>query len=168
MSGLLGRMLTDEEHRVLGSWLRSQRRARFVRARILAQAETNPNASAVARQVGVQPKTVRLVVRAFRQGGLAEAEPKVQRGPRVRFGEAETDILIAILHERPEKYGFDDARWTLETAAEAFAKELGIESVSRETVRLLLKRRRYSWQRAKEWIESPDPAYAFRKDGASA
>lgn len=168
MSGQLGRRLTDEERGVLASWQRSGRRARFVRARIILLCEENPNASAVARLVGVTPKTVRQVVSAFRRGGLALAAPRVQRGPKVRFGEAAAEKLIAILHERPEKYGFGDTRWTLEMAAEALARELAVPSVGRETVRLLLRRKHHSWTRAKEWLESPDPEYAFRKPGASA
>jgi transposase len=167
MNGLLERRLTDEERAVLASWQRSGRRARFVRARIVLLGEDNPNASAVARLVGVTPKTVRQVVSAFRHGGLPLAEPKVQRGPKVRFGETAAERLIAILHERPETYGFGDERWTLEMAARALAKELGVESVGRETVRLLLRRKHHSWLRAKEWLESPDPEYAFRKAGAS-
>jgi transposase len=167
MGGILGRRLRDEERAVLASWQRSHRRAKYVRARIILLAEDNPNASAVARLVGVTPKTVRQVVSAFRQGGLALAEPKVQRGPRVRFGEAAAEQLIAILHESPLKYGFDEARWTLEMAAVALARELGVESVGRETVRLLLRQKHHSWLRAKEWLVSPDPEYAFRKAGAS-
>lgn len=168
MSGQFGRRLTDEERSVLACWQRSGSRAKYVRARIILLAEENPNASAVARLVGVVPKTVRQVVRPFRRGGLVLAEPKVQRGPKVRFGEATAERLIAILHERPERYGFADTRWTIEMAAQALAKELGVESVGRETVRLLLRRKHHSWLRAKEWLVSPDPLYAFRKGGASA
>ncbi len=168
MSVQLGRRLTDEERAVLARWQRSGRRAKYVRARIILLSEDNPNASAVARLVGVTPKTVRQVVRAFRQGGLALAEPRVQRGPKVRFGEAAAETLIALLHESPAKCGFPDGRWTIEMAAKALARELGVPSVGRETVRLLLGRKHHSWLRAKEWLESPDPEYLFRKLGASA
>ena len=68
-----------------------------------------------------------------------------------------------ILRRGPAEYGGDDGRWTLEQAALALARELGLESVSTETVRLLLKRRHHSWQRAKERIRSPDPRYARKK-----
>ncbi len=167
MDGILGRALSDEERSQLANWQRSDRRAKYVRARVVLLAERTPNAAVVARAIGVHVQTVRDLVRTFRAKGLAGVEPKVQAGPKVRFGEAAEESLIAILHEQPEKHGFDESRWTLETAAEALAKALGVPSISHETVRQLLKRRRHSWQRAKEWLVSPDPLYAFRKAGAS-
>ena len=53
-------------------------------------------------------------------------------------------------------------------AARTLAKELGVESVGHETVRLLLRLKHRSWLRAKKWLESSDPEYVFRKAGASA
>jgi hypothetical protein len=35
--------------------------------------------------------------------------------------------------------------------------------VSIETIRLVLKRLKVGWQRAKHWITSPDPDYARKK-----
>lgn len=167
MSGLLQRSLNDEECMRLVTWQRSGRTTRFVRARVLALASSMPSATTIAGSLGIHVQTVRQAIRDFNANGLDALEVKPHPGrPRV-FGEAVADRLIAILHERPDKYDGDDGRWTLATAAAALAKELEVPSVSQETVRQLLKQRRHSWQRAKEWIESPDPAYAFKKDGAT-
>lgn len=167
MSSVLERALTPSEREQLGAWQRSGRRVKFVRARIVLVAETAPSAQAVARAVGVHVQTARDVLRTFRTTGLPGLEPKPRPGLPRHFGEAVTESLIALLHERPEAHGGDAGRWTLETAARALAARRG-EPVSRETVRRLLQRRRYSWQRAKEWIVSPDPTYAFKKNGATA
>jgi transposase len=148
MSSVLNRALTPSEREHLGAWQRSDQRVKFVRARILLLAETAPGAQVVARAVG-----------------LAGPAPRPRSGLPRRFGEATTEALIALLHERPEAHGADAGRWTPETAARALTAQQG-EAVSRETVRRLLKRRRYSWQRAKEWIVSPDPQYAFKERGA--
>jgi transposase len=164
MSGLLERELMPSERAQLGAWKRSGQRVRFVRARIVLLAETAPSAAAVARAVGVHVQTARDVLRTFRTIGLAGLEPKPRPGLPRRFGEAVTESLIDLLHERPDAHGGDAGRWTLETAAQALAARRG-EPISGETVRRLLQRRRYSWQRAKEWIVSPDPAYAFKKSG---
>jgi transposase len=167
MSGLLERPLAPSERAQLGAWQRSGQRVKFMRARIILLAETAPSAPAVARAVGVHVQTARDVVRTFRTAGLRGLEPKRRPGLPRHFGEAATEALIALLHERPDAHGADAGRWTLETTAAALAVRLG-EPVSRETVRRLLKRRRYAWQRAKEWIVSPDPQYAFKKSGAPA
>jgi transposase len=168
MIGLLGRPLSDEERRQLESWRRSEQRVKSVRARVILLAEVTPNGVVVARAVGVHVQTVRDLVRTFRAKGLAGLQPRARTGRPRRFAKSAEQVLIEILHERPEKYGLDDARWTLETAAKALAKQLGVGSVSIETVRRLLRRSRYSWQRAKEWLESPDPEYARKKGGETA
>ncbi len=165
MSGILGRPLTDEERRELESWRRSEQRVRFIRARVVLLAESTPNAAVVARAIGVHVQTVRDLVRTFRAKGLVGLDPRPRTGPPRRFAEAAAQSLIGILHEHPEKYGLDDGRWTLEMAAGVLAKQLGVDSVSIETVRTLLKRKRHSWQRAKEWIQSPDPEYTRKKGG---
>jgi transposase len=168
MAGILGRSLTDEERRELERWQRSEHRVKFIRARVILLAESTPNAAVVARAIGVHVQTVRDLVRTFRANGLAGLKPRVRTGLPRRFGDSAVEVLIDILHERPEKYGLDDARWTLEAVAKVLAKQLGVQSVSIETVRRLLRRKRYSWQRAKEWIESPDPEYDRKKGGEAA
>ena len=167
MSGALQRSLTPAELEQLRGWQRSQHKTRYLRARILLLAETTPNAAVVARAVSVHVQTVRDVLRVFRTQGLAGLEPKSRTGRPVVFDAQAGETLVALLHESPVPDGGDDGRWTLETAANALAMRLGIESVSTETVRTLLRRRRHSWQRAKEWITSPDPKYAFKKNGGS-
>ena len=163
MDGFLRQQLTDEERDTLQRWLRSEHKVRYLRARIVLMAETTPNAAVIARAIGVHVQTVRDLARTFRQEGLAGLEPKPRPGRPRKFGEEAADTLIELLHEPPEEHGGDDGRWTLETAATALAERLKVDSVGTETVRLLLKRRRHSWQRTKEWIESPDPAYASKK-----
>ena len=52
----------------------------------------------------------------------------------------------------------------LALAAEvSFEQGLTKEQVSAETVRATLERLGVRWQRAKEWIASPDPQYASKK-----
>jgi hypothetical protein len=54
--------------------------------------------------------------------------------------------------------------WTLELAADvAFERGLTAWRVSDETVRATLARTGVRWQRAKHWINSPDPEYARKK-----
>jgi transposase len=168
MGNLLDRSLTEREREQLAAWQRSDQRVRFGRARIMLLAEEAPSAEAAARAVGVHVQTARDVPRTFRASGLRGLEPRRRPGLPRRFGEAATEALIALLHEPPAEHGGDDGRWTLETAARALAPRLGVKAVSRETVRTLLRRRKHSWQRAKEWITSPDPRYAFKKSGATA
>lgn len=167
MGGLLRRSLTDEERVELLAWQHSKRTSTYVRARTLLLAESAPSATAIAQALGIHVQTVRGALRRFADEGLPGTKPKPGPGrPRV-FDEMAGSALVALLHERPSEHGEDDARWTLGTIACALARELKADTVSVETIRRLLKRSRHSWQRAKEWIESPDPRYAFKKSGVT-
>ncbi len=167
MSGFLRQELTDDEREQLRRWQRGEDKVKFLRARIVLLAETTPNAAVIARAIGVHVQTVRDLARTFRTQGMAGLEPRPRTGRRCKFGDEAADALIALLHELPQEHEGDDGRWTVETAARALAKRLDVESVGRETVRQLLRRRRHSWQRAKEWLRSPDPRYAFKKSGVT-
>ena len=50
----------------------------------------------------------------------------------------------------------------------SFEQGLTPTRVSGETIRATLERLGIRWQRAKQWLRSPDPAYARKKGGATA
>jgi hypothetical protein len=76
--------------------------------------------------------------------------------------------LRALLHRSPRDFGKPTSLWTLELAAEvSFAQQLTAKRVTGETIRATLARLGLRWQRAKQWITSPDPAYARKKAPAT-
>src|SRR5262245_53974403 len=162
--GVLRRGLSEAERAELAAWRRSNDRVRHRRAGVVLLAETAPSAATVARGLGVHVQTVREGLRVVAAAGLAGIAPRPRAGRPRTFGEGAADALVALLHEPPPG---DEGRWTLAAAAAARAERLG-RPVSTEAVRRLLRRRRCSWQRAKEWVTSPDPRYAFKQSGAPA
>ena len=72
--------------------------------------------------------------------------------------------LQSRLQHSPRGFSRDSTLWTLEMAAQVSLEE-GIthKRVSAETIRATLARLGKGWQRAKHWIESPDPEYARKK-----
>ncbi len=169
MNQLHIRALTAEERAELQQWTRSGKTACYQRARtILLAADAGASGTAIARNLGLHPNTTRRWLHTFEAGGLAALAPKPKGGRDRRFDDAVADALIALLHEPPETHGCTTSRWTLQEAADVLTREGHVEQISHETVRQLLRRRRVSWQRAKEWLTSPDPQYAFKKDGAIA
>ena len=65
-----------------------------------------------------------------------------------------------MLHRSPREFGKAASVWTLALVAELCADEGITEGrVSHETIRKTLRRLDVRWQRAKDWITSPDPAY---------
>jgi transposase len=168
MGRVLSRALTDEEQTQLAEWQRSGQAVLYRRARIVVLAQTASTATSIAHTLGIDVQTVRALLRRFEHQGLAGVALRPRPGRPRRFAEPESEALIALLHESPTAHGCDGARWTLTDAATALARSVGVASISHETVRHLLRTRRHSWQRAKEWLTSPDPRYAFKKSGATA
>ena len=105
-----------------------------------------------------------------RARGLDAGVLAPQGGPHAAaFGEEGAEILLRdLLHRRsPREFGKQTSLWTLEEdAAEISFEQEGLtppRRVTGETIRATLKRLGVRWERAKRWIESPDPEYARKK-----
>jgi len=70
----------------------------------------------------------------------------------------------AILHQSPRNFGQPASVWTLKRLAEVcHAQGLSDTTLSCPTMLDAIVRLGVSWQRAKHWIVSPDPAYERKK-----
>jgi transposase len=165
------RGVTTEERQQLERGRRSAEAFRVRRCQIVLASEYGAGVPRIARQVGCSEQTVRNVVHAFNTQGVAclQRESSRPHTTRERLGSEGAQRLQALLHQSPRTFGHPTSRWTLELAAEvSFAHGLTPQRVSREAIRTALRRLDVSWQRAKRWITSPDPASARKKKPATA
>ncbi len=78
-------------------------------------------------------------------------------------------MLRALLHQSPRTFDKATSLWTLELATDVgFEQGVTPARVTGETIRATLARLGVRWQRAKDWITSPDPEYARKKARATA
>ena len=97
--------------------------------------------------------------------GALRAGSSRPRETHAAFNEVGAEALREMLHHSPREFGKQTSLWTLADAAEmSFEEDLTEGRVSGETIRARLEVR---WERAKRWIESPDPEYE-RKKGLSS
>ena len=151
--------------------LRSADAFRVRRCQIVLASEYGAGVPRIARQVGCSDQTVRNVVHAFNTQGVTCLQRRSSRPhtTRARLGSEGAQRLQAVLHQSPRTFGHPTSLWTLELAAAvSLAQGLTPHRVSREAIRTALCRLGVSWQRAKHWITSPDPAYARKKKPATA
>ena len=165
------RELTADERTALEAGLRSS--AAFVvrRCQVLLANARGERAAAIARTVGCSTQAVHNILRAFdaQRLGVLRRRSSRPRTIHAAFSPDRAADLRALLHQRPRDFGKPTSLWTLELAAEvSFAQGLTPQRVSAETIRATLARLGVKWQRAKRWIESPDPAYARKKGRATA
>ena len=160
------RTLTDDERAALTAGLRSRDAFVMRRCQILLASATGRRASQIASSLGCDTDTALNAINAFNQAGLeALVAGSCVPGTIHRAFDAEAaERLRALLHQSPRNFGKASSTWTLELAAEvSFAQGLTPKRVSREAVRTALQRLGVGWKRAKQWISSPDPAYARKK-----
>jgi transposase len=163
---------TAAERQELGRWRRAGKTAAYQRAQtILLAADEGASGNQIARGLGLHPNTVRRWLHAFSAGGLSTLAPRARGGRAPVFGPEGATALVTLLHERPEDHACPSGaagRWTLGDAAAVLVREGAVPAISLESIRRLLRRHGHSWQRAKEWLTSPDPEYLRLKGAAPA
>lgn len=163
------RSLSQEERESLEAGLRSKDAFVLRRSQILLASARGQSPPKIAASLGCGSQTVRNAIHAFNERGLDALVARSSRPKRVHaaFGEESSEALKELLHHSPREFGKQTSLWTLEDAAEvSFEEGLTDRRVSGETIRATLSRLGVRWEKAKRWIESPDPEYE-RKKGLS-
>jgi transposase len=167
---LFVRELSDAERRALHAGLRSREALTLRRAQILLASADGHRPARIASQVGCATGTVHNAIHAFAAEGVGCLSEK-KHGPkdaRPILDEAKTDPLKGILHQSPRRFGKAQSTWTLDLLADvSFEQGLTPRRLSHEALRQAVKRLGSGWKRAKQWITSPDPAYARKKKPAT-
>jgi transposase len=159
--------LTTDQRNGLQQALRSSEAFTVRRAQVLLASAEGQSANVIARNLRCTGPTARNAIHAFRREGLDCLREKSSRphsnGPLLDASAAEP--LRAILHQSPRTFDQPTSLWTLDRLATVcFAKGLSPRLLSGETIRVALTRLGIRWKRAKQWITSPDPAYARKKE----
>jgi transposase len=172
MKPIFVRPLSAEEHASLLAGRRSSESFTLRRCQILLASASGQTPGQLARQLGCAAQTARNAIRAFNARGLESLQARSCRPHRLArtvFDAAGAEKRRALLHQSPRDFGRPRSLWTLALAAEV-AHERGLcpAPVAIETIRQALKRLGVGWQRAKDWITSPDPGYARKKRRSNA
>ena len=160
------RPLTEAERAQVQAGLRSPDAFIMRRCQIVLASERGERVPQIAHWLGCDEQTVRNAVHGFNQTGLAALQPGSKRPKETHaaFNPETAEKLRALLHQSPRSFDQPTSVWTLPLAAEvSLAQGLTPERVTGETIRATLARLGVSWQRAKQWITSPDAAYARKK-----
>jgi transposase len=165
---LFVRPLTDAEREAGQAGLRSADAFVLRRCQVVLASARGQTARRIGEALGCSDQAVRDAIRAFNAHGLAALHRRSSRPKTIRpaFDAAR---LRELLHRSPRQFGKPTSVWTLPLVAQVSAAEgLTAGPVTGETVRATLARLGVRWQRAKQWITSPDPAYARKKGAATA
>lgn len=158
--------LTIEEQQALEAGLRSTDTFSYRRCQILLASTEQQNPSVIAKNLHCASQTVRNVIHAFNQTGLAclERGSPVPLSVQPILTAEKREQFQAIMHQSPRNFGKATSVWTLKLLAEV-CQEQGLSETCLSAPTLLdaVVRLGSSWKRAKQWIVSPDPAYVLKK-----
>jgi transposase len=151
------RRLTDEEGRRLQQIVRRGKHGsiRVRRAMIIMASASGTLVPAIARLVAADEDTVRDVIHAFNQKGLAALDPRWAGGRPRLISDEDVEFIVTTATTRPEKLGLPLTHWSVRKLADHLARS-GIR-IGRERLRQILHTRGISFQRTRTWKESADP-----------
>ncbi|WP_341866719.1 IS630 family transposase [Streptomyces swartbergensis] len=154
------RRLTDQEGQKLQQIVRggSTSSVRYRRAMMLLASAGGNRVPVIAQLVQADEGTVRDVIHAFNEKGLACLDPRWAGGRPRQLGDEDEGFVIARAASRPLKLGQPFTGWSLRKLVAYLRKVHGrVIRIGREALRCLLARRGVTFQRTKTWKESPDP-----------
>jgi transposase len=168
---LFVRPLTAEERQRLQVGLQSRDAFTLRRCQILLASAQGQRPAQIAAALGCARQTVRNTLHAFDQQGpdcLVRCSTRPKSARRL-LDASRAERLGELLHQSPRAFGHAQSFWTLPLAAEVCHQQgLSERVLSPETVRQAIQRLGLGWKRAKQWITSPDPAYARKKSPGAA
>jgi transposase len=152
------RRLTDQEGQRLQQIVRRGKHesVRVRRAMIIMASASGTLVPAIARLVAANEDTVRDVIHAFNERGLAALDPQWAGGRPRLISDEDVEVIVTAARSRPEKLGRPFTRWSLRKLADYLAEGPGV-CIGRERLRQILHARGISFQRTRTWKESRDP-----------
>jgi transposase len=164
---LFVRPLTSEEQAQVEALTRSADTVTYRRARTILLSAQGQRVPEIMASLGLSDRTVRDTIHAFDAAGVAALPRRKAPGkPRI-CDAARREALLELLHRPPTDFGIESGLWTAPDLA-AVAQQQGlVPTISPDTVRREVRRSGQSWQRAKRWTNSPDPAYTEKRGACS-
>jgi transposase len=153
------RRLSDEEGRRLLQIVRRGKHesVRVRRATIIMASASGTLVPAIARLVAADEDTVRDVIHAFNQKGLAALDPQWAGGRPRLISDSDIQVIVTAARTRPEKLGQPFTHWSLRKLAGYLTGRDRPVRIGRERLRQILHARGISFQRTRTWKESHDP-----------
>ena len=163
--------LTEEQIKQLKQGLRASSAFTVRRSQILLHSEKRQTARQIAAQLQCSDQTVREAIRAFQREGLAclQEQSHARHDQHPRIDEQGCARLQEVIRHSPREFGHETSLWTRPLLADLLHQEGYTPQASSPTaITAALQRVDIAWQRAKQWVRTPDPHYAHKKNDATS
>lgn len=155
--------LSDDERSALDEARRTTKRLRdWRRLQAVHLLDTGREAPDVAETLGCSASSVYYWADDWRTNGLAGLIARPHGGGRPRrLDSAAEAALEQLLGEDPQRHGYASSDWTVPLLCTALEQQG--HPVSERTLRRVLHRLGWRWNRPKYILGRPDPAYEAKK-----
>jgi transposase len=174
------RRLSEDEGRRLQQIVRRGKHGsvRVRRAMIIMASASGTPVAAIARLVAADEDTVRDVIHAFNERGLAALDPRWAGGRPRLISDEDIAFIVTTATTRPKTLGLPFTRWSVRKLVAYLAGDYrqvepgrGLQRVparrvriGRERLRQVLHDHDITFQRTRTWKESTDPDFDAKLD----
>lgn len=148
----------EELHRAARSHPDAHVRSRAIAVRAVALGHSRQD---LARVLPLSAYSIGQAALRYQERGLAGLGVAPGRG---RKSGVDEEQVRAYLRQSPERFGYEQARWTLALLGEACP---ALSGMSERGILKVLHRLGFRYKRGQQWIHSPDPGYAGKKTPSS-
>jgi len=159
------REMTDEEVETIQRWANSRTaEARLVeRAKVIRVAREGKRGKAVAKELGLNPATVRKWLKRFNETGLAGLQDAERPGKPPLYTPEQVGEVVATALTNPSTLGLPFASWTLDRL-EAYLNEVKGIPIKRTRIDDILLAEGLRWRKQETWFgERVDPEFAEKR-----
>lgn len=144
--------ITDEQREHLQELANGEDNIGARWAQIILLSASGVGVPKIADTLEVSSATVRARIKAFNELGLAALKRNASPGRPETITPSLGDKFAALMRERdPRDFGLSDSGWTLDLLVKVATLEGWVESISREGVRLALRKSKHKYRRLKNW-----------------
>ena len=133
------------------------------RAQMVLLSAQGMDVAAIARVAFTSEDRVRDVIRNFSADGFSSLYPRYKGGRPPKFTPGQRREIKKAAKSRPGEHGLPFSAWSLPKLAEFVVAEGGVDDISHEGLRVLLREEGVTFQRLKTWKASRDPDHAVKK-----
>ena len=168
------RRLSQDEGRRLQQVVRRGKggSVRVRRATMIMASAAGTPVPAIARLVAADEDTVRDVIHAFNERGLAALDPRWAGGRPRLISDADIAFIVTTATTRPKALGLPFTRWSLRKLAAylggGYRRTAPVPArtvqIGRERLRQVLHAGQITFQRTRTWKDSTDPDFEAKLD----
>lgn len=146
--------ITDEQRTQLQEMANGEDVIRARWAQIILLSANRIGVPKIADTLELSSATVRARIKAFNRQEMTALKRTTSPGRPETISPSLGDKFAALMRERdPRDFGWSDTGWTLDLLVKVATLEGWVESISREGVRLALRKSKHQYRRLKNWTK---------------